>query len=72
MECFHHGPGSRDQALTETGICRGGRQLVFREAQWLKDELVRIGYKRYIPSEANYIFFKGPEGFLISVCESES
>ena len=26
----------------------------------LKDELARIGYKVF-PSEANYIFFKGPE-----------
>lgn len=48
------------QALTETEYVEEGRQLVFREAQWLKDELVRIGYKVF-PSEANYIFFKGPE-----------
>ena len=48
------------QALTETEYVEEGRQLVFREAQWLKDELARIGYKVF-PSEANYIFFKGPE-----------
>lgn len=51
------------QALTETEYVEEGRQLVFREAQWLKDELVRIGYKVF-PSEANYIFFKGPGGAL--------
>ena len=49
------------QALTETEYVEEGRQLgFFGEAQWLKDELVRIGYKVF-PSEANYIFFKGPE-----------
>jgi len=37
-----------------------GRQLVFQEAQWLKEEMTRIGYQVF-PSEANYIFFKGPE-----------
>ena len=51
------------QALTETEYVEEGRQLVFREAQWLKDELVRIGYKVF-PSEANYIFFKGPENLF--------
>ena len=54
------------QALTETEYVEEGRQLVFREAQWLKDELVRIGYKVF-PSEANYIFFKGP-GELFDFC----
>ena len=48
------------QALTETKYVEEGRQLVFRESQWLKNEMTRIGYKVF-PSEANYIFFKGPE-----------
>ena len=48
------------QALTETEYVEEGRQLVFQEAQWLKDEMTRIGYKVF-PSEANYIFFKGPK-----------
>mgnify|MGYP002551925966 CR=1 FL=1 len=68
------------QALTETEYVEEGRQLVFREAQWLKDELARIGYKVF-PSEANYIFFKGPEnlfekcvehGILIRDCSNYS
>ena len=48
------------QALSETEYVEKGRQLVFRESQWLKEEMTRIGYKVF-PSEANYIFFKGPE-----------
>ncbi len=48
------------QALKETEYVEKGRQLVFLESQWLKEEMERIGY-RVFPSEANYIFFKGPE-----------
>ena len=48
------------QARSETEYVEKGRQLVFRESQWLKEEMTRIGYKVF-PSEANYIFFKGPE-----------
>ena len=48
------------QALEETEYVEKGRQLVFQEAQWLKEEMTRIGYQVF-PSEANYIFFKGPE-----------
>ena len=48
------------QALSETEYVEKGRQLIFRESQWLKEEMTRIGYKVF-PSEANYIFFKGPE-----------
>ena len=45
------------QALEETEYVEKGRQLVFQEAQWLKEEMTRIGYQVF-PSEANYIFFK--------------
>ena len=48
------------QALEETEYVEKGRQLVFQEAQWLKEEMTRIGYQVF-PSEANNIFFKGPE-----------
>ena len=48
------------QALEETEYVEKGRQLVFQEAQWLKEEMTRIGYQVF-PSEANYVFFKGPE-----------
>lgn len=50
-------------ALKEREYVEAGRQLVFREAEVLKKSLSRLGLQVF-PSEANYIFFKGPEGFF--------
>lgn len=40
--------------------------MVFREAKYLKEELQRLGMEVF-PSEANYIFFHGPEN-LFEIC----
>ena len=42
-------------ALKETAYVEEGRQMVFREAKYLKEELQRLGMEVF-PSEANYIF----------------
>lgn len=46
-------------ALKETEYVEAGRQLIFREKEYLMREMSRLGLKVY-PSEANYIFFRGP------------
>lgn len=53
-------------ALKETEYVEKGRQIVFRESKYLKEELQRLGMQVY-PSEANYIFFRGPEN-LFDIC----
>lgn len=50
-------------ALKETGYVEEGRNLVFQEAAYLKGEMRALGLKVF-PSEANYIFFKGPENLF--------
>lgn len=47
-------------ALKETEYVEKGRALIFREAEWMKEKMSVLGLKVY-PSEANYIFFGGPE-----------
>lgn len=56
-------------ALKENRYVEEGRRLVFDEAEFLKKELQRLGMQVY-PSEANYIFFRGPEN-LFEVCVSQ-
>lgn len=65
-------------ALKETEYVEAGRQIVFAEAQYLKKEMAELGLTVF-PSEANYIFFKGPEelfeacvkkGILIRDCSN--
>ena len=53
-------------ALTEREYVESGRQLVFTEAAWLKEEMKNLGLMVF-PSQANYIFFKGP-GSLFADC----
>lgn len=53
-------------ALKEKTYVEAGRKLVFQEADYLKKELKRLGLIVY-PSQANYIFFKGP-GDLFDAC----
>lgn len=53
-------------ALKETEYVIKGRLLVFSEAAYLKWKLESLGVKVY-PSQANYIFFKGP-GNLFEEC----
>ena len=65
-------------ALKETEYVEKGRQIIFQESAWLKEEMTKLGLKVY-PSEANYIFFRGPEdlfekcvpkGILIRDCSN--
>ena len=53
-------------ALMEREYVEAGRQLVFSEAAWLKEEMKKLGLMVF-PSQANYIFFKGP-GSLFTDC----
>lgn len=53
-------------ALKETMYVEAGRHIVFEEAKYLKEELQRLGMQVF-PSEANYIFFRGPE-HLFDIC----
>lgn len=50
-------------ALEETEYVNAGRDLIFRESAWLKEEMKKLGLTVY-PSQANYIFFQGPENFF--------
>lgn len=50
-------------ALQEQSYVERGRRLIFDEAPFLKKNLEELGLKVY-PSQANYLFFKGPEGLL--------
>ena len=50
-------------ALLETDYVEAGRKLVFEEAGRLKEKLTELGLTVF-PSAANYIFFRGPEGFF--------
>lgn len=50
-------------ALKETEYVEAGRQIVFKEARYLKQELGKMGLKVY-DSQANYIFFQAPEDFF--------
>lgn len=53
-------------ALKETEYVEKGRQLILREAGYLRREMEGLGLTVY-PSEANYLFFKGPE-YLFEAC----
>lgn len=46
-------------ALQEKEYVEKGRQMTFQELDYLKKELVDLGYTVY-PSQANYVFFTGP------------
>lgn len=50
-------------ALKEQAYVEAGRQLVFQEADFLQRALKELGFLVF-PSEANYVFFKGPEDFF--------
>lgn len=65
-------------ALKETSYVREGRRVVAEELAWLKKEMAALGFKVY-DSQANYIFFRGPEdlkehcleqGVLIRSCSN--
>ena len=65
-------------ALKETDYVEAGRKLVFEDAEYMKREMEKLGLKVF-PSQANYIFFKGPEmlfeqcvekGILIRDCSN--
>lgn len=47
-------------ALSETEYVEQGRQLIFREKKYLTSNMKRLGFNVY-PSEANYLFFRGPD-----------
>jgi threonine-phosphate decarboxylase len=50
-------------ALKETEYVQAGRQVVFEESAYLKQELRALGLKVY-DSAANYIFFTAPESLF--------
>ena len=65
-------------ALKEAEYVEAGRQIIFRESAWMKEKMRQVGLTVY-PSEANYIFFYGPEdlfercvakGILIRDCSN--
>lgn len=65
-------------ALKESEYVEAGRQIIFRESAWMKEKMRQLGLTVY-PSEANYIFFYGPEelfercvakGILIRDCSN--
>lgn len=67
-------------ALKEEQYVEEGRNLIFREKKYLKEEMKRLGLKVY-DSKANYLFFRGPEdlkescleqGILIRDCSNYS
>ena len=53
-------------ALKEREYVENGRQIVFEEKKYLIHELERLGMQVF-PSEANYLFFRGPEN-LFEIC----
>lgn len=53
-------------ALAEQTYVEEGRRLIFRESPFLKENLEKLGLDVY-PSQANYLFFHGPEG-LFEAC----
>lgn len=53
-------------ALKESEYVEAGRQIIFRESAWMKEKMRQLGLTVY-PSEANYIFFYGPED-LFEIC----
>lgn len=65
-------------ALKEVEYVKAGRELVFREAEFLKEQLAELGFQVY-PSKASYLFFRGREdlfeqcvkrGILIRNCSN--
>lgn len=56
-------------ALKEVEYVERGRELIFQEAEWMKKKMAALGLQVY-PSEANYIFFGGPED-LFERCVQE-
>ena len=50
-------------ALVENQYVTEARELIFKEADYLRGEMQRLGVKLY-DSKANYIFFKGPENLF--------
>ena len=55
-------------ALSETEYVRLGREIVFEERKYLSECLETMGLK-VLPSQANYLFFRAPEGFDKKCCE---
>ena len=55
-------------ALSETEYVRQGRRIVFEERKYLTKSLEAMGLK-VLPSQANYLFFRAPEGFDKKCCE---
>ncbi len=53
-------------ALKESAYVEEGRRMVLEEAEFLKKEMEELGLEVY-PSQANYLFFKGPEN-LFEAC----
>lgn len=55
-------------ALSETDYLMKAQQIIRTEQAFLKEELKKKGFKVW-DSEANYIFFRGPEGLVEKALE---
>ena len=57
-------------ALKETEYVEAGREIIFRENPWIKEQMTALGLKVF-PTKANYIFFKGPAGLYEATLEQK-
>lgn len=57
-------------ALKEEAYVERGRNLIFKEREYLKKELADLGYRLY-GSQANYIFFRGKESLWEKIAEQK-
>ena len=57
-------------ALKETEYVEKARTLIFEESEFLSKELYKLGMDVF-PSQANYLFFKGPEN-LFEICVAQN
>ena len=57
-------------ALGEVEYVERARKLIFAESEYLSEELYKLGMTVF-PSQANYLFFKGPED-LFEICVGQN
>ena len=57
-------------ALGEVEYVEKARNLIFEESEYLSEELYKLGMTVF-PSQANYLFFKGPED-LFEICVGQN
>ena len=57
-------------ALGEVEYVEKARNLIFEESEYLSEDLYKLGMTVF-PSQANYLFFKGPED-LFGICVGQN